>query len=86
MDYRVSPIVLENNKKTLTNVDSRTGWWTSMDNCDAMVVFFAYNIYELEGHFNLLQLGEAKEEPVEAINQIMAQTPFYIPFDRPFKE
>ena len=57
-----------------------------MDNCDAMVVFFAYNIYELEGHFNLLQLGEAKEEPVEAINQNMAQTPFYIPFDRPFKE
>jgi len=48
--------------------------------------FFAYNIYELEGHFNLLQLGEAKEEPVEAINQNMAQTPFYIPFDRPFKE
>ena len=29
---------------------------------------------------------EAKEEPVEAINQNMAQTPFYIPFDRPFKE
>ena len=61
--YRVSPIVLEN-KKTLTNVDSCTGWWTSMDNCDAMVVFFAYNVYEFEGHFNLLQLGEAKEEPV----------------------
>jgi hypothetical protein len=47
--------------------------------------FFAYNIYDLEGHFNL-QLGEDKEEPVQAINQIMALTPFYVPFDRVFKE